>query len=355
MNGMDAVLTLNTYFAVHVPRVEEEMRCALKRATTDPATPVATAHPASFDTMLNYHLGFADTSGAPASVYSGKRIRPMLTLLCCEACGGSPESALPAAAAIELLHNFSLIHDDIEDRDEMRRSRPTLWALWGDAQAINTGDAMFALAHGAIEALAGRGTEPARVLRALRAFDDAAVALTVGQHLDLSFETRADVSTSEYMAMIQGKTGALTQAACAIGALLGGAPDERISALASFGARLGIAFQLQDDVLGIWGDPVVTGKQGSDLSHRKRTLPVLYAAGRDTRVRELYLRRGQVPDADLAEVRRLVEASGAREYTQRAALDAYRCAVQSLDAARVDNPAGALLRDLAQSLLGRES
>jgi geranylgeranyl diphosphate synthase type I len=352
---MVAAQTINSYFATHVPRIEEEMRRILNRTPLDEAASFAGPLPALFNTMLNYHVGFADADGTPTQVYSGKRIRPVLTLLSCEASGGPSDAALPAAAAIELLHNFSLIHDDIEDRDEIRRGRATLWKLWGDAQAINIGDAMFALAHTALERLEERGIEPKRVLRTLRAFDEAAVALTAGQHLDLSFVMRPDVQVNEYMTMIQGKTGALIQAACAIGGLIGGAMDDCVQALASFGAWLGVAFQLQDDVLGIWGDPEVTGKQDSDLSHRKRTLPVLYAAEQNERVRELYLMRDWNSDADLRVVRELIEASGAREYTQQAALDAYTRSLQALDAAQVDNPYGTLLRLLAQSLMGREA
>jgi geranylgeranyl diphosphate synthase type I len=157
------------------------------------------------------------------------------------------------------------------------------------------------------------------------------------------------------MAMVRGKTGALTQAACAIGALIGRAADERVSALASFGAWLGIAFQIQDDILGIWGDPDVTGKQDSDLSHRKKTLPVLYATERNARARDIYFKRDWNAASDVDVMRQLIEAGGAREYTEQIALDAYTRALQGLDAAMVDNEAGALLRELAQSLLGRES
>jgi geranylgeranyl diphosphate synthase type I len=347
--------TINSYFAASVPRIEEEMRRILNGISLGNVFTSSGPLPALFNTMMNYHVGFSDADGTPTQVYSGKRIRPVLTLLACEAAGGTLETALPAAVAIELLHNFSLIHDDIEDRDEIRRGRPTLWKLWGDAQAINAGDAMFALAHTALEQLYERGLEPLRILRALRAFDQAAVALTVGQHMDLSFVVRPDVQVSEYMTMVQGKTGALIQAACAIGAHIGGALDECTQALASFGAWLGVAFQLQDDVLGIWGNPQVTGKQDSDLSHRKRTLPVLYAAEQNERVRELYLMRDWNSAADLLVVRELIEASGAREYTQQAALDAYTRSLQALDAAQVDHPSGTLLRQLAQSLMDREA
>ncbi|MCL5997010.1 MAG: polyprenyl synthetase family protein [Chloroflexi bacterium] len=343
---MDSAQTLNSFFNVFIPRVEGEIRRIID---STPFTPT----PGAFLTMLHYHLGFANTDGSLAQVYSGKRIRPMLTLLACQACGGSADDALPAAAAIELLHNFSLIHDDIEDRDELRRGRPTLWKLWGEAQAINAGDAMFALAHRALERMVELGSGAGRVVRALLTFDNAAVALTVGQHLDLSFETRTDVTVAEYMAMIRGKTGALTQAACEIGAILAGAQPGPVAALAGFGAWLGIAFQLQDDVLGIWGNPKLTGKQDSDLNHHKKTLPVLYAAERDARVRELYFARRSQRDEDIATLRELIEACGAREYTEQQARDAYARSLAALDTSGVSGAAATMLRELAHSLVGR--
>jgi geranylgeranyl diphosphate synthase type I len=352
---MDSGLTLQAYFDRYVPRVEEEMRRIINDHPFQPFTDsvLTIAQPKVFNTMLNYHLGFADLDGSPAQVYSGKRIRPILTLLACEACNGQIDSALPAAAAVELLHNFSLIHDDIEDRDELRRGRPTLWRLWGEAQAINTGDAMFALAHTAITQTAACGVAAALVLNALRTFDDAAAALTIGQHLDLSFEARADVSVAEYRGMIHGKTGALTQAACAIGAIIAGADLARIHALSCFGAWLGIAFQLQDDVLGIWGDPSLTGKRDSDLTHGKKTLPVLYTAERDERVRELYFRQKMRSDADLREIKQRIDDSGARAYTEQAAHEAYQQALAGLAEANIAGSAAGALGELARSLLGR--
>jgi geranylgeranyl diphosphate synthase type I len=353
---MDSGPTLNSYFTSFVPLVEDEMRRIIDSAPLTAGEPMLSiAQPAAFRSMLNYHLGFADADGTPAQEYSGKRIRPVLTLLACDACGGLAEKALPAAAAVELLHNFSLIHDDIEDRDELRRGRPTLWKLWGEAQAINTGDAMFALAHMAIQTSHERGVDPARVIRALRTFDDAAVALTIGQHLDLSFETRNSVGVADYMAMIRGKTGALTQAACAIGAIIAGAPRERVAALAGFGAWLGIAFQLQDDVLGIWGNPELTGKQDSDLGHRKKTLPVLFAAENSIRLHDIYFHPNGHSDENIELLRELIEASGAREYTEQAAREAYTQSLDALSQAHVYGPAAVALRELAHSLLGREA
>jgi geranylgeranyl diphosphate synthase type I len=335
--------SLSDLFRRFVPYIEEEMRAIINDGP----------QPRQFNVMLNYHLGFADHHGAPAAAASGKRIRPMLTLLSCQACGGDWQMALPAAAAVELLHNFSLIHDDIEDRDELRRGRPTLWKVWGEAQAINAGDAMFAFAHLALLRSAERGAPVERVVRAMRAFDEMCIRLTIGQHLDLSFESRGDVTADEYMRMIEGKTAALTSAACEIGALIGGADDETVQAFAAFGRWLGVSFQLQDDVLGIWGDPAVTGKRDSDLAHGKKTLPVLYAAERDARLHERYLRAGRLTDADVQTVREMIEAAGGKAHAERAAEDAYAGALSALASTSLDNPACRALRDLAHSLLGR--
>ncbi|HEY3288718.1 MAG TPA: polyprenyl synthetase family protein [Anaerolineae bacterium] len=349
---------LTTQLSSFLPHIEEEMRRIINAVSTGDTS---IAQPVVFNTMLNYHLGFAMDDGTPTHVYSGKRIRPVLALLCCEACGGQVDVAYPAAAAIELLHNFSLIHDDIEDGDDLRRGRQTLWKIWGEAQAINSGDAMFTLAHMALETAIERAVDAGRVLRSLRVFDEACLALTIGQHLDLSFENRNDVTAAEYKVMIQGKTGALTKAACAIGAILAGAPQSRVNLLAEFGESLGVAFQLQDDVLGIWGDPGTTGKQDSDLSHRKKTLPVLYAAERDAALREVYfVTRSRDNEERLDEtmvqwLRSRIEDSGARAYTEEAALAACNQSLHALDAAQLTGDAAIGLRELAQSLLGRAS
>ncbi len=341
---------LNAFLQTLLPPIEAEMRSVIDARLGD------VRQPPVFNTMLKYQLGFASGDGSPAEIKSGKRIRPMLTLLSCQACGGAVEHALPAAAAIELLHNFSLIHDDIEDRDELRRGRPTLWKIWGEALAINAGDAMFALAHLALESSGEAAPDAApaeRVLRALRMFDETCVALTIGQHLDIEFENRADVTAAEYMAMIDGKTAALTRAACAIGAIMAGAPDEHVDALAEFGRELGLAFQLQDDVLGIWGDPASTGKHDSDLAHGKKTLPVLHAADRDRQVRDLYFRQRPAGAQDIATLKELIEARGGRAFAEQAARDAHLKALAALDAARIDGPAAAALQALAETLLGR--
>jgi geranylgeranyl diphosphate synthase type I len=227
---------------------------------------------------MRYHLGFEDAGGLPIESTGGKMLRPALVLLACEAVGGDPERAMPAAVAVELLHNFSLIHDDIEDGSDTRHGRTTLWKLIGVPQAINAGDGLFVIAQRTLLDLAGVGVAPERVLMTSRMLNDACIALCEGQHDDLAFEERTRVSQAEYEAMIAGKTAALIGACTGIGAIAGGADDATVAAMALCGIRLGMAFQIQDDVLGIWGEAAETGKSASDdIRSRKKSAPVVYA------------------------------------------------------------------------------
>jgi geranylgeranyl diphosphate synthase type I len=233
--------------------------------------------------MLRYQLGFEEASGRPGKGPAGKLVRPALLLASCEAVGGDWQRAIPAAAAIELTHNFSLVHDDIQDRDEKRHGRPSLWSVWGVAQGINTGDALHALADSALLDLAPHGVSPEQILRAQRITSEATLKLIAGQVQDLSFEQRLDVAVAEYLEMIAGKTGALIEASCQLGALLGEANQKTITAFSDFGRHLGLAFQIRDDILGIWGKASHTGKaEAGDLERRKKTLPVVYALERAT-------------------------------------------------------------------------
>jgi len=182
--------------------------------------------------MMQYHMGWLDQSFQPTDAPRGKRLRPVLCLLACEATSGDWRPALPAAAAIELIHNFSLLHDDIEDGSETRRHRPTAWTLWGIPQAINTGDAMWAVSRLALHRLLDLGHSAQTVLRVAQSLDKACLELCTGQYLDLHFEIVDVVSLSEYERMIAGKTAALLSASLATGAILGGAdptsvPDHR--------------------------------------------------------------------------------------------------------------------------------
>jgi len=221
--------------------------------------------------MLRYHLGWADENPS-----KGKRLRPLIMLLTTGAFGEYPTKAMPAAVAVELLHNFTLIHDDIEDQSPMRHGRPTLWQKYGPAQAINAGDALFSIAQLSMLDLAETCNQYV-VLDAARDFNRMCLHLTQGQYLDISFETRAEVTVEAYKNMIAGKTAALTAYTAGLGALVSGQTETEYHKLSEFGKFLGLAFQIQDDILGIWGDPAVTGKSAaSDILTRKKTLPNLF-------------------------------------------------------------------------------
>ncbi len=229
--------------------------------------------------MVRFHLGYAGTDLQPVdpeSVDQGKRIRPAIALMAAGAAGGNPMSVAPVAASIELLHNFTLIHDDIQDQSPTRRHRPTVWSLWGIGQAINAGDALFAAAHLPLYRLPATGIDAALTLRVLEAFDRMTIAIVEGQTLDLGFETRADVQPAEYLTMIAAKTSAIVRFAAWSGSLLAGASEHTARRWAEFGLALGLGFQVRDDVLGIWGATAETGKAAADdIRRRKQSLPIV--------------------------------------------------------------------------------
>jgi len=223
--------------------------------------------------QCRYHLGLDGQTGG-----SGKRMRPLLGLLAYASITGDHRGALPGAAAVELGHNFSLVHDDIEDGDRERRHRPTLWSLHGVPQAINTGDMLFSLSRIALHRLTDLGFSDHKVLRLMRLYDQTCVALCEGQYIDISTsETDEVMSVELYFDMIGRKTAALIAASIEAGALLATDDEHVIDRYRAFGWDLGLAFQINDDLLGIWGEPAATGKEPSDVARRKKTLPVIYA------------------------------------------------------------------------------
>ena len=272
--------------------------------------------------MLAYHLGIDGTSGP-----RGKRMRPLLGLLAYESLAGDYRPALPGAAAVELGHNFSLVHDDIEDADRERRHRPTLWAIWGVPLAINAGDALFALSRLALYRLLEDGFSERRVLALMRVYDETCLALCEGQYLDISFERQDDVSIDAYLEMIGKKTAALVGASVQAGAILATDDADVVEAYRRFGYDLGMAFQMADDVKGSFWSSTDSGKlEAGDVRRRKKTLPLVWAlahASDDdrTRLRELYARgeaengaEDPLGDEAVAEVLAILERSGAREH-----------------------------------------
>jgi len=337
-------MTFQPYIERYLPLLETELRRALTRSE-EIFTP--------FYGMMQYHMGWLDTDLNPVNAPQGKRLRPVFCMLACEAVGGRIEHVLPAAAAIEILHNFSLIHDDIEDNSETRRHRKTVWTLWGLAHGINVGDAMFALSFLTLGEMQQRGVPAEVVLRAQRILAETCIALTEGQYLDMEFERRAEIGIDEYIRMIRNKTAALIACAMRIGALVGGADEAQAEHYAGFGENLGLAFQVIDDVLGIWGDESNTGKStSSDILTRKKTLPVVYALG-DPALRALYAR--EMTPQDVPQVIEILERHQARELATQIAQQFAAKAVECLSSNAVNPAAQQAILDLGASLLGRNA
>jgi geranylgeranyl diphosphate synthase type I len=277
----------------HQQAILTALRYALSKAENQ-ATQAGVSALLHYYGQMQYHLGWVDVHFAPATSNPGKLLRPTLLLLAYEAAGawglanGSAacaeqvdtylRRALPAAAAIELTHNFTLIHDDIEDGDTERRHRSTLWNIWGMPQAINTGDGMFALARLALWKVLDEGVDGEIAARLGAALDHACLTLAEGQYLDISFEQRLDISVAMYLDMISRKTAALMSCAAEMGALLGTRDAEIIKRLRNFGWAMGVAFQVRDDMLGVWATTAELGKTPvGDIYRRKKSLPILHA------------------------------------------------------------------------------
>ena len=289
--------------------------------------------------MIRYHLGLDEPDGP-----RGKRMRPLLGLLAYASITGDHRKALPGAAAVELGHNFSLVHDDIEDGDVERRHRATLWSLHGVPQAINTGDLIFSLSRVALHRLTDLGFSDAKVLRLMRLYDETSVALCEGQYIDIAPSASDQPMTVElYFDMIGRKTAALISASIEAGALLATDDEAVISAYRRFGWSLGLAFQLNDDLLGIWGAEQATGKVPTDVVRHKKTLPLLYAyehASPDDRARLAALSSLADPGADqVGEIVAILERSGAREFTRTEARRHRDAALAELDGLSVVDPA----------------
>lgn len=308
-------------------------------------------HTKHFHAMLTYHMGWTGEGAGPEA--TGKRIRPLLVLLTTAAYGADWQSALPAAAAVELVHNFSLVHDDIQDNSPKRRGRDTVWRKWGAPMAINAGDALFVLSNQAIIDLKEKYSAEV-VLKAAEILHNTCLDLTRGQFLDMSYEERTDLSVEDYWPMIAGKTSALLSACCQIGALLGGANQEMQEAYRSFGHYLGLAFQVQDDILGIWGDEKLTGKSAaSDLVEGKNSLPVLAGLRKKGRFAERWA-QGPIKPEEVEEVARLLASEDGYGYAKETSIQMTDMAINSLRGADPQGEAGEALFELTNRLLNRD-
>ncbi|MFG3657637.1 family 2 encapsulin nanocompartment cargo protein polyprenyl transferase [Streptomyces sp. NPDC047706] len=328
------------------------------RASVDPELRSAIeALPRGMRRVARYHFGWEHADGTPAAGNAGKAIRPALVLVAAAALGGSRAraSAVRAAAAVELVHNFTLLHDDVMDRDTTRRHRPTAWTVFGDNDAILAGDALQALAL----RLLAEDPHPASAAAAAR-LASCVIELCEGQQVDTAMERRgpAEVTLDEVLAMAEAKTGALLGCACAIGGLYAGADAADVEALDAFGREAGLAFQLIDDVIGIWGDPSRTGKPaGADLAARKKSLPVVAAlsSGTPAAVELAALYEAPYAGGDLEPTVLAVERAGGRDWAQVQASERMANAMQELSRAIPDPESAGGLLALAEFVTRRST
>ncbi|MEV3870551.1 family 2 encapsulin nanocompartment cargo protein polyprenyl transferase [Streptomyces sp. NPDC049906] len=329
------------------------------RADVDPELRRAVdAMPGPLRRVARYHFGWERADGTPAAGNAGKAVRPALVMAAVRAFGGRPEEAVRPAAAVELTHNFTLLHDDVMDRDTTRRHRPTAWTVFGVPDAILTGDALAAVAA----RLLAEDPHPAAP-RAAALLAGCVVELCAGQQTDTALERRdpGEVTLADCIATAEAKTGALLGCSCAMGALYAGAQEEVVAALDAFGREAGLAFQLIDDVIGIWGDPRRTGKPvGADLLVRKKSFPVVAALCSGTaagaELAELYAApAGSTGPDDLARLVHAVEAAGGRDWAQHQAADRMGRAVQSLARALPGPESAGELLSLAEFVTRRSA
>jgi len=307
-----------------------------------------------FFEMLTYHMGWS--GNLPSQNTSGKRIRPLLLLLC-SASGNqnySWQNALPGAAAVELLHNFSLIHDDIQDNSEIRRNRPTVWRLWGIPQAINAGDGLYALSNLAISGLT-QNNQQDLVIKIAAIFNKTCLNLTRGQYMDMSFEVKNNLTMENYWPMISYKTSALISTSTEIGSILGGYDDQLQEICRQFGNYLGLAFQVKDDILGLWGVEHLTGKSTTkDLISGKKTLPILFGLRQNGIFAKRWL-RGNISADEAPQIAEQLAKEGAKKYSEEAADQLTEMAHKYLQIMSPQESIGQELFDLINRLLKRDT
>ena len=309
--------------------------------------------------LLRYYMGWVDTEGNATSGTEGKYLRPTLCLFSCEAVGGSRCLAMPAAAAMELIHNFSLIHDDIQDRDETRHHRKTLWAIWGIPKALVAGNVLRIVADSTLDDLQSVGVPSGRALPVIRQLTQAYLEMIEGQYLDISFEGQSEVGLKQYLDMIARKTGALIRCSFTMGALIGSQNIADANAFRESGRALGFLFQVRDDILGIWGDEESTGKPvGADIRRKKNAFPAVYsmsqARGEDKRHLLSIYGKSELSDTDVEDVLHIMEVLNVREHAHALAVEEAEVAMEALAAVEMNQSARREYENLLEFLLHRE-
>ncbi len=310
---------------------------------------------APLDDLLRYQLGWSSDGGPNL----GKCLRPAMCLLACESLDGDIEHCIPIAAGVEMVHNFTLIHDDIEDGDELRHHRSTVWAYFGRNPAMLSGLGLWTVAYKMLGQAANHGMPAKRLLEVRGVLNETCSEIIQGQHQDLSFEIRHDVALTEYIEMIGRKSAALFGTSLRLGALVAGASSEEAERLNLFGRQLGVAFQIRDDILGIWGEGSATGKPvGSDIVRRKKSLPVVHAfeqaVGSDRELLRSVYSKEDVSDADVNDVLEVLQRWNCRYFAQGLAEDYRSTAMDALSKAHINSEARLRFDELTTFILERD-
>lgn len=308
--------------------------------------------------VLRYSLGWSEIDGSPRKDTAGKSIRPMLCLFACEANRTSARTVLPAALGLEFIHHFSLIHDDIQDRDEIRHHRPTLWSVWGNPKALVAGNALRTIADSCLWQLVDEGVDSHKALFVSRLLTNAYLDMIEGQYMDIEFEGRSNISISDYIKMISKKTGTLIKCSMHVGALVSEANSETVRAFKNCGRSLGLAFQIKDDELGIWGHEKATGKPtGSDIRRKKNSLPLVYtrlqATGKNRNILEKTYAKETLDAADVNHVLEVMDSVKAKTFSENLMAEYCEKGLQSLADIEVSDKARTEIEELVHFLLVR--
>lgn len=343
----ETAASLPRIFSRYGPRVNNSLKSALHGKES------------SVYTTLRYSMGWTDSKGKAIVASTGKALRPILCLFACETVGGSANTAMPAAVALEFIHNFSLIHDDIQDKDEMRRGRPSLWVVWSEPKAIIAGNVLRVVADMCLEQLVRNNVTVDHALAASQILTEAYLQMIEGQYLDILFERRLDIGLDDYLEMIGRKTGALIRCALEMGATLGNSNSNVQSAFREFGRCLGFVFQIRDDVLGVWGKPDKTGKPvGADIKRKKNSFPIVhamnYAKGADARLLKQTYGKESLDENDVSRILEVMDRLGTQEYAQSLAKAHCEKALDAIQGVELSPQARIEIEDLAKFLLTRD-
>jgi geranylgeranyl diphosphate synthase type I len=351
MNRQTQVPSLPSFFFRYQSRIDEALRAELNGLGDN-----------LYD-IHRYYMGWQEIDGSDSESTGGKRMRPTLAMLGADAVGGELDRAIPIAVAVEYIHNFSLIHDDLEDRDPIRHHRPTIWTIWGEPAAIVSGNAMLKIADAAAWKLREAGVEDMVALEAEYVLTNYYLKMMEGQYLDISFETRESVTVDQYMDMIDRKTGALIEAPVYLGGLVSsvaGLKRQEAKALKAIGNELGRIFQIRDDVLGIWGGEATGKPVGADIKRKKKALPAIHALSTSTglcaqRLRDIFRTEGDLHQGDVNEVLGIMDILGTKEYCQSMAEQRWIKVRWMIESAQLSDRTTTDFYELGEFLLVRES